>query len=102
MGWLNVLTNFYPNYSGREIASDGQTPAHVPHSVHTSGDCSYGALIDTCSTCDAVFTNYVSHNVFVLLLILMFLYNTVDVFLPCKDNHNFGISSFLGIKTCGG
>jgi hypothetical protein len=37
------------------------------------GDSSYGALVDAGSACNAVFTNYVSHNVFVLLLI-MFLY----------------------------
>lgn len=28
-------------YSGREIASEGQTLAHVPHSVHASGSIEY-------------------------------------------------------------
>ena len=33
----------------------------------------YGALINTCSACNAVFTNYVCHNVFCLLLLKCFL-----------------------------
>lgn len=47
------------------------------------GDCSYGALVDTCSTCHTVVTNYVSHNSCSLKLLIMFLH-------CCKDTNFFG------------
>ena len=59
-------------------------------------DCLYWALANTCTACDAVVTNYVSHNLnkFYLLLMLILLslssnggLCSLPTFEQCKDNN---------------